>query len=295
MGCYKKGILSTDEGLVVLSLCDGISCGRLALERAGIKVKQYYASEIKDIAIQVTMDNYPDTIQLGDVTKIHYINGILETENGNFNVGKIDIVMFGSPCQTFSIAMKTDKRIGLADKEKSGLFLECHRILREVNPRYFLMENVARMKDSDRDIISRMMGVEPIRINSKLVSAQLRDRYYWTNIENVTQPEDKGILLKDIITSGYVDRDKARALLVSDCRPLTTKEKMIHRYKKFTTLIWETEGDDNSVRYMNQIELERCQTVPEGYTKCLNRNDAANVLGDGWTVDIISHILSFIK
>lgn len=295
MGCYKKGILSTDEGLVVLSLCDGISCGRLALERAGIKVKQYYASEIKDIAIQVTMDNYPDTIQLGDVTKIHYINGILETENGNFNVGEIDIVMFGSPCQTFSIAMKTDKRIGLADKEKSGLFLECHRILREVNPRYFLMENVARMKDSDRDIISQMMGVEPIRINSKLVSAQLRDRYYWTNIENVTQPEDKGILLKDIITSGYVDRDKARALLVSDCRPLTTKEKMIHRYKKFTTLIWETEGDDNSVRYMNQIELERCQTVPEGYTKCLNRNDAANVLGDGWTVDIISHILSFIK
>lgn len=295
MGCYKKGILSTDEGLVVLSLCDGISCGRLALERAGIKVKQYYASEIKDIAIQVTMDNYPDTIQLGDVTKIHYINGILETENGNFDVGKIDIVMFGSPCQTFSIAMKTDKRIGLADKEKSGLFLECHRILREVNPRYFLMENVARMKNSDRDIISQMMGVEPIRINSKLVSAQLRDRYYWTNIENVTQPEDKGILLKDIITSGYVDRDKARALLVSDCRPLTTKEKMIHRYKKFTTLIWEIEGDDNSVRYMNQIELERCQTVPEGYTKCLNRNDAANVLGDGWTVDIISHILSFIK
>lgn len=291
----QKGILSTDEGLVVLSLCDGISCGRLALERVGIKVKQYYASEIKDIAIQVTMDNYPDTIQLGDVTKIHYINGILETENGNFDVGKIDIVMFGSPCQTFSIAMKTDKRIGLADKEKSGLFLECHRILREVNPRYFLMENVARMKDSDRDIISQMMGVEPIRINSKLVSAQLRDRYYWTNIENVTQPEDKGILLKDIITSGYVDRDKARALLVSDCRPLTTKEKMIHRYKKFTTLIWEIEGDDNSVRYMNQIELERCQTVPEGYTKCLNRNDAANVLGDGWTVDIISHILSFIK
>lgn len=295
MGCYKKGILSTDEGLVVLSLCDGISCGRLALERAGIKVKQYYASEIKDIAIQVTMDNYPDTIQLGDVTKIHYINGILETENGNFDVGKIDIVMFGSPCQTFSIAMKTDKRIGLADKEKSGLFLEYHRILREVNPRYFLMENVARMKDSDRDIISQMMGVEPIRINSKLVSAQLRDRYYWTNIENVTQPKDKGVLLKDIITSGYVDRDKARALLVSDCRPLTTKEKMIHRYKKFTTLIWEIEGDDNSVRYMNQIELERCQTVPEGYTKCLNRNDAANVLGDGWTVDIISHILSFIK
>lgn len=281
--------------MVVLSLCDGISCGRVALERAGFKVEKYYASEIKDIAIKVAMDNYPDTIQLGDVNNIHYINGTLKTENGDFNVGHVDIVMFGSPCQTFSIAMKTDKRVGLADKEKSGLFLECYRILKEVNPTYFLMENVARMRESDKAIITSMMGVEPIRINSSLVSAQLRDRFYWTNIEGITQPKDKGILLKDIITSGYVDREKARALLVSDCRPLTTKEKMIHRYKKFTTLIWEVDGDDNSVRYMNQAELERCQTMPSGYTKCLNRNDAANVLGDGWTVDVISHILSFIK
>lgn len=291
----QKGILSADNGLVVLSLCDGISCGRVALERAGYKVKKYYASEIKDIALQVAMDNYPDTIQLGDVNNIHYIDGTLKTENGDFDVGHIDIVMFGSPCQTFSIAMKTDKRIGLADKEKSGLFLECYRILKEVNPTYFLMENVARMRESDKEIITNMMGVEPIRINSRLVSAQLRDRFYWTNIKGITQPDDRGILLKDIITSGYVDRDKARALLVSDCRPLTTKEKMIHRYKKFTTLIWEKKGDDNSVRYMNQTELERCQTMPEGYTKCLNRNDAANVLGDGWTVDVISHILSFMK
>lgn len=265
------------------------------MERAGYKVKKYYASEIKDIALQVAMDNYPDTIQLGDVNNIHYIDGTLKTENGDFDVGHIDIVMFGSPCQTFSIAMKTDKRIGLADKEKSGLFLECYRILKEVNPTYFLMENVARMRESDKEIITNMMGVEPIRINSRLVSAQLRDRFYWTNIKGITQPDDRGILLKDIITSGYVDRDKARALLVSDCRPLTTKEKMVHRYKKFTTLIWEKKGDDNSVRYMNQTELERCQTMPKGYTKCLNRNDAANVLGDGWTVDVISHILSFMK
>lgn len=243
------------------------------------------------------MDNYPDTIQLGDVNDIHYINGVLKTSKGNFNVGNIDIVMFGSPCQTFSIAMKTDKRIGLADKDKSGLFLECYRVLKEVNPTYFLMENVARMKESDKNIITNMMGVQPIRINSRLVSAQLRDRFYWTNIKNISQPKDKGILLKDIITSGYVDRDKARALLVSDSRPLTTKAKMIHRYKNtgFTTLIWEAEGDDNSVRYMNQTELERCQTIPEGYTKCLNRNDAANVLGDGWTVDVISHIFGFIN
>ena len=100
-------------------------------------------------------------------------------------------------------------------------------------------------------------------------------------------------MLQDILTSGYTDREKARALLVSDSRPLTTKERMLHRYRKtgFTTLIWEEKGNDDSVRYMNQTELERCQTVPEGYTKCLTRNEAANCLGDGWTVDVITHIL----
>lgn len=122
--------------------------------------------------------------------------------------------------------------------------------------------------------------------------AALRDRLYWTNIPNVTKPEDKGIKLQDILTSGYTDRDKARALLVSDSRPLVSKDKMLHRYKKFTTIVWEEKGNDDSIRYLNQTELERCQTVPEGYTSCLTRNEAANVLGDGWPIDVIAHIFS---
>lgn len=281
----------------VLSLCDGMSCGHIALDKAGIKVDQYYAAEIKEIGIKVTKANYPDTIHIGDVNKISYKDGVLYTENGAFEVGHIDLVMFGSPCQTFSIAMKTELRIGLEDKQKSGLFLECFRILQEVNPTFFLMENVARMKKDDEAFITKLMGVEPIRINSKLVSAQLRDRLYWTNIPNVTIPLDKGIKLQDILTSGYTDREKARALLVSDSRPLTTKSRMLHRYTTtgFTTLIWEEKNNDETIRYMNQTELERCQTVPEGYTKCLTRNEAADVLGDAWTVDVIASIFTHLK
>lgn len=282
-----------NTGITVLSLCDGMSCGHIALDKAGIKVNQYFAAEIKEIGIKVTKANYPDTIHIGDVNKISYKDGVLYTENGNYAVGKFDLVIFGSPCQSFSQAMKTDMRTGLKDKIRSGLFLECYRILREVNPTWFLLENVASMKKEDREFLSECMGVQPIRINSKLVGPALRDRLYWTNIPNVTQPKDRNITLQSILTSGYTDREKARALLVSDSRPLTDKRRMIHRYRNtgFTTIVWEEEGNDKSIRYMNQTELERCQTVPEGYTKCLTRNEAANVLGDGWTVDVISHIL----
>ena len=279
----------------VLSLCDGMSIAHIALDRIGMHVDKYYAAEIKDIAIKVTKDNYPDTIHIGDVNKVRYKGGILYTENGNYNVGKIDLMVFGSPCQSFSIAMKTDMRVGLKDKTRSGLFLECYRILQEVQPTWFLLENVASMKDEDRDCLTEFMGVEPIRINSKLVSAALRDRYYWTNIPGITQPKDKGITLQSILTSGYTDREKARALLVSDSRPLTDKKKMLRRYKKFGTIVWEEKGNDDSIRYLNQTELERCQTVPEGYTKCLTRNEAADVLGDAFTVDVIAHIFSFIN
>lgn len=276
----------------ILSLCDGMSGCHIALDRVGIPVEQYYAAEIKEIGIRVTKDNYPNTINIGDVNKISYKDGVLHTENGNYNVGKIDLVAFGSPCQSFSQAMKTHMRVGLKDKERSGLFLECYRILKEVNPKWFLLENVASMKKEDRDFLSECMGVQPIRINSKLVGPALRDRLYWTNIPNVTQPKDKHITLQSILTSGYTDREKARALLVSDSRPLTDKKRMMHRYRDtgFTTIVWEEKGNDDSIRYMNQTELERCQTVPEGYTKCLTRNEAANVLGDGWTIDVIAHI-----
>lgn len=113
----------------VLSLCDGMSCGQLALQRLEMPVEAYYASEIKDIAIKVTLDNFPDTIEIGDVTKVSYKDGVLFTEKGDFEVGQIDLVMFGSPCQTFSVAIPTEHRIGLENKAKSGLFFECFRIL----------------------------------------------------------------------------------------------------------------------------------------------------------------------
>lgn len=129
----------------VLSLCDGMSCGHLAFDRIGIEVDKYFAAEIKTIAIKVTKANYPDTIHIGDVNKISYKDGVLTTEVGSFETD-IDIVIFGSPCQTFSIAMPTDKRVGFENLEKSGLFYQCFRVLKEVNPKYFLMENVASMK-----------------------------------------------------------------------------------------------------------------------------------------------------
>ena len=316
-------INSLNEGINVLSLCDGMSCGQIAFEKVGIKVKKYFAAEIKEEGIRVTKDNYPNTIHIGDVNKITYKDGILYTEVGEIKTD-IDIVIFGSPCQSFSIAMKTEHRIGLEDKEKSGLFLECHRILKEVNPRYFLMENVASMKNEDRDIISLMMGVEPIRINSELIAPALRDRYYWTNIPGVKPPKKKDIKLQDILTDGYTNREKGHCLVVVDCRPLTTPVKMFHRYyyKGFGNLIFKSKEhyqecvkyyDENyrgrkakdipinetnifdGVRFLNQTEIERCQTIPEGYTKCLTRNEAADVCGDGWTVDVIAHIFTYLK
>jgi len=317
---------SLEQGITVLSLCDGMSCGHIALDRAGIKVNKYYAAEIKDIGIKVTKHNYPDTIHIGDVNKITYKNGVLHTEVGDFKTN-IDIVMFGSPCQTFSIACKADKRIGLEDDMKSGLFLHCERILKEVSPKFFFMENVASMKDDDRDFISELMGVEPYLVNADKVSPALRKRYYWTNLKPEEEIKTVDICLNDILIDGWSDRKKARCLAVIDSRPNSTPVKMFHRYYStgFTTLIFKNEqhykdcvkeyerlsggkrkitasdlGDYtghvfDGVRYMYQEELERCQCVPSGYTKCLDRNDAADVLGDGWNIDVITYFFSALK
>ena len=179
-----KGVeVMEKEGLTVLSLFDGISCGHIALDRAGLKVKQYFASEIDKYAIKVTMKNYPETIQVGDITKL---------KGSDFP--HINILMGGSPCQGFSFA---GKQLNFKDP-RSALFFEFVRLLKECNPDYFLLENV-RMKKEYQDVISGELGVEPIEINSALVSAQNRKRLYWTNIPWVTQPADKGIMLKDII------------------------------------------------------------------------------------------------
>lgn len=173
----------------VLSLFDGMSCGRIALDRLGIKVDNYYASEIDKYAMKVSEANYPDIIQVGDVTALD-----LST------LPKIDLIMGGSPCQGFSFA---GKQLAF-DDPRSALFFEFVRCVKELNPKYFLLENV-RMKKEYLDVISEYMGVEPICINSALVSAQNRVRYYWTNIPGIEQPEQRGIVLRDILETNKSD------------------------------------------------------------------------------------------
>jgi DNA-cytosine methyltransferase len=175
----------------VLSLFDGMSCGQIALNKLGVKVNKYFACEIDKYAMQVTQHNFPDTIQLGDVQFV---------TKETFGTHKIDLVIGGSPCQGFSFA---GKQLNFEDP-RSALFFEFVRLVKELKPKYFLLENV-KMKKESQDIISKYMGVEPIEINSSLVSAQTRKRLYWTNIPNVSQPEDKGVVLRDIIESGYID------------------------------------------------------------------------------------------
>lgn len=174
----------------VLSLLDGISCGRVALERAGIEIEKYYASEIDDYAMAITQFNYPDTIQLGDITQL--------TEKQLDNLGDIDIVIGGSPCQDLSNYKYDRGEVTGLNGEKSGLFYHYVRVLKHVKPKYFLLENVASMENKWKDMISEILGVQPMMINSALVCAAERKRYYWMNW-NVEQPNDKGILLKDIV------------------------------------------------------------------------------------------------
>ena len=291
-----------------------MSCGRIALERAGLIVNRYYASEIKPHAIQVTMDNYPDTIQLGDITN---------WKEWDVDWSSIDLVIGGSPCQDLSQANKD--RSGL-DGLKSRLFYTFIDILnhvRSLNPDVkFLLENV-RMTKENQDIFTMLTDVSPVNINSKLVSAQLRHRLYWTNIE-FGPISDKGIVLNDILDSGYSEREKARCLLESDSRPLSTPVKMFHRHQKFRTLVFlnlghylackehydkhfkgksakeidQYDGDlsvYDGIRYPNRNETERLQTVPEGYTNSVSELDALCLLGDGWTVDVITHIFKGLK
>lgn len=302
-------------GIDVLSLFDGMSCGRVALERAEIKVDNYFSSEIKPYAIKVANENYSQDAKnrLGDITKID-----------GYSLPKINLLIGGSPCQDFSGANK--ERLG-TDGIKSGLFFEYVRLLKETNPKYFLLENV-RMKKEHQDFVSSIIGCEPIIINSELVAPHLRHRLYWTNIPFTEMPKDKELKLNDFLIEGYSDRDKARTLLESDSRPLSTPIKMAHRYFNtgFTTLIFKNkkhyvdikihfdanfkgksakEIDDISkdmdlslydgLRYMNNRERETCQTVPQGYTNSLTQNEAACILGDGWTVDVIAHIFKGLK
>jgi len=192
--CFYYVLYVVGDRMNVLSLFDGMSCGRIALERAGIPVENYFAAEIDKYAIQIAQKNYPEITQLGDVRDI----------NEKLHLPSIDLVIGGSPCQGFS---RAGKGLNFEDP-RSALFFEYVRILNEVRPEYFLLENV-QMKQEHQDVVNEYLGVEPIKINSALVSAQNRVRLYWTNIPDIVQPEDKKIMLRDILEKGVVDREKS--------------------------------------------------------------------------------------
>lgn len=190
-------------GINVLSLFDCISCGQIALERAGIKVDNYYASEIDKHSIQVTKHNYPNTKHIGDVKQV---------KGGD--LPKIDLLIGGSPCQGFSFA---GKQLNF-DDPRSNLFFEFVRLLKETKPKYFLLENV-KMKKEYQEVITGLLGVQPIEINSSLLTAQNRKRIYWTNIPNIEQPKDLGIIYADIIggdVTGDIVIPKTYALVLKE-------------------------------------------------------------------------------
>ena len=284
----------------VLSLFNGMNTGRQALENVGIKVDKYYSSEIKPYAIELTQHHFPDTIQVGDVTK---------WREWDIEWGEIDLILSGSPCQDLSAA---GKRAGINGKKSSlfFVFVEILEHIKALNPNVlFLQENVGSASKLDVGIMSRALGVYPVRINSKLVTAQLRDRYYWSNIKtketmfdivtDIPQPKDRGILFKDIIIDGEVYRDKSTALLEGYVSKNTYKDKgskSEQRYLKSRDAkgICPIVYQGNIFRLVNQIEMERLQGFPDGYTSILSKAKAGSLLGDGWTLPIIEHIFSFI-
>jgi site-specific DNA-cytosine methylase len=267
----------------VLSLFDGMSCGQIALERAGIKYNEYYASEIDKHAIRVAVNNYPKTKQIGSVTEV-----IAE------NLPKIELLMGGSPCQGFSTA---GKELNFND-ERSKLFFEFVRLKNELNPKYWLLENVS-MKKEFRDIISKILGYEPTMINSSLLSGQNRPRYYWTNI-SFNLPNDKKISASDVL--------KIPDAKIGQPQPYPRNYKELG-LKRFERIEYRTDGKSNAIitnskknllklddgyRKLTPNECEKLQTVPLNYTNCVNDIQRYRMLGNGWTVDVIAHILSFI-
>ena len=271
----------------VLSLFDGISCGQIALERANIPFQKYYASEIDCHAIRVTQANYPKTIQLGAVQHI------------KCEQLSVDLLFGGSPCQGFSYA---GKQLNF-DDPRSKLFFEYVRVLKEVQPKYFLLENV-KMQQKFQDVISDNLGVAPIEINSNLVSAQNRVRLYWTNIPNVGQPLDKGVVLQDILDltlpfdqPPFFDNYRSGNPLYF----INEKHPCLRAIAGSRTRgIGICDKNDNW-RKLTPNECEALQTVPKNYTlpvihgRVRSNAQRYKLLGNGWTIDVIVHILKHIK
>ena len=302
----------------ILSLFDGMSCGQIALNKAEIPYSKYYASEIDKYAIQITQKNYPETVQLGDVSKINIDS-----------LPKIDLLIGGSPCQGFSAA---GKKLNFEDP-RSKLFWEYVRIKEELNPEYFLLENVM-MKKEWIDVISNALRVQPIMINSSDFSAQNRKRPYWTNIP-IKQWEKNEIYLKDILESGHSDRLKSYCIDAQYYKGITLQSYITkhRRTQIFETVrlgeigkggqaerVYSVNGKSVSlsaqgggqgaktglyhidlpdgqyyIRKLTPVECERLQTVPDNYTEGVSNTQRYKMLGNGWTVDVIAHILSGMK
>ena len=274
----------------VLSLFDGMSCGQLALNKANIKYDNYFASEIKRHAIETTQHNYPKTIQLGDVHNVY-----------GSQLPNIDLLIGGSPCQNLTY-MNSQGREGLKG-EKSKLFYEYVRLLREIKPKYFLLENVGSMKIKDREVITNILGVKPIKFNSKIVSAQNRNRLYWTNIPFKGLPKDRGILLNDI-----VDRNAPREENWSEKKQAFVLRKNKTMYVNIDGdksipitargySSWNTQfitNNDGLLRDLTLEEYKKLQSIPSSYEFNCIKSKATNLIGDGWTVDVISYIFEGI-
>jgi len=368
----------------ILSLFDGISCARVALERAGIPVEAYYASEIDKYAIQISAKNYPDIIQLGDIKSLADEIGIIE-RNWTKN---IDLLIGGSPCQDLSIAKKNRKGL---DGERSGLFWEYVRILKEVKPKYFILENVNSMPKEAKALITETLGVEPIMINAALVSAQNRKRLFWFGKlvgdtyeqVNIDQPQDRGILLRDILQpadeihpsffikvnyekevyevdkvaikwreqeksktirtsgrgSGIDDRHNWDTIRIGQIgkggqgdRIYSPEGKSVglsalgggrgaktglyavpvalrnrgqgkkpeyngtDKANSMTTVQTDSMVEVNTqIRKLTPTECERLQGVPDNYTEGVSNSQRYKMLGNAFNVDVVAHILSFIK
>lgn len=301
----------------VLSLFDGISCGQIALNRAGIKYDNYYASEVDKHAIKVTQHNYPNTIQIGSVVNIK-----------GSDLPTIDILCGGSPCQGFSFA---GKQLNF-DDPRSKLFFEFVRLMNECKPKYFLLENVV-MKQEYQDVITNLLGVEPILINSNLVSAQNRERLYWTNIPNVTQPKDKNISLYDILENIGVNNEEIESTSILNKGTILgrrlnergvrddynknvpiTQCLEIRETNRNKSNCLTTVGKDNVLstlpigrhrdaftnklpfRYYTIKECCRLQTIDDDYFgNIVSDNQIRKMLGNGWTVEVIKHIFKNIE
>lgn len=277
----------------VLSLCDGMSCGQIALKELDIPIENYFSYEIKPTAIHTTQLNFPDTIQLGNVNEFD----ISQLQNNH-----IDLFLCGSPCQNMSLINITQKT-GV-NGIKSNLIYKCVEIFKQVKPTYFLFENVKSMTNSDKEVFTNLIGINPVAINSSLVSAQKRNRLYWTNIPFLPI-KDKQISLVDILErnpkseenwsdkkKAFVERKRNNSMYVSvngdKSIPITARG-----YSAWNTQFVE---DENGLRDLTIKEYMRLQTIPEWYQwGGLRKSQITNLIGDGWTVDVIKHILSRLK